>query len=237
MDSKIRETLASHELLSVIVAGLGHDAGHPGYSQRFLVLTRNIVACKYNDKSVLENLHCSVIFEILREAESNLFEKFSLTHWVRCRRLIIELVLATDLNLHFEVIGKFRSRALLMQDLNMDVDDDRTIALALALKCADVGFLAKGIILQKKWIGLWQEEMFKQGDLEKEYGIGESMYHDRTKENTPKLAAGFLRNITIPMFEVYTQWLDTRICKETILSQAEKNLEYWEKLKKTSENN
>lgn len=42
------------ELFACILAALGHDAGHPGVTNRYVVNTNDVLAVEYNDISVLE---------------------------------------------------------------------------------------------------------------------------------------------------------------------------------------
>ena len=51
--SELKETINSLELLACILANLGHDVGHPGVMNRYLVNTSDPIAIKYNDISVL----------------------------------------------------------------------------------------------------------------------------------------------------------------------------------------
>lgn len=52
----------AYEALYGIIASLAHDIGHPAFTNRFLVNTRDDIAVLYNDISVLENMHCSRTF-------------------------------------------------------------------------------------------------------------------------------------------------------------------------------
>ena len=48
--------LSMLDMFAALVAALGHDVGHPGTSNNFLVATRHPLAMTYNDTSVLENM-------------------------------------------------------------------------------------------------------------------------------------------------------------------------------------
>jgi hypothetical protein len=230
LSSAIRESLESIDALSILVAGLGHDVGHPGLTSSYLQKTFHNFSMKYNDRSPLENMHCGVIFSLMGQNDSEILKNFSNHQYFRCRKLVIDMILATDLAKHFEILGKFRSRAVLMQDLNLNIEEDRNVALALALKCADVGFTAKSFALHSKWLEFCVEEFSKQGDLESSTGKAVSVYFDRKALNKGRIACNLIRNIALPMFEVYGECLDNQICKEVVIYQAEKNLEYWEKV-------
>ena len=53
------------DLISLFISGAIHDLGHPGYTNNFLINTKNELAIKYNDQSVLENFHVSEGFNII----------------------------------------------------------------------------------------------------------------------------------------------------------------------------
>lgn len=98
--------LPSIEIFGCVLACLGHDVGHPGKNNRFLIHTKNPLAVYYNDISVLENMHARELFIILNESCCNILEGVP-DYWC-LRKLIIDLILATDMAKHFEFLGNFR---------------------------------------------------------------------------------------------------------------------------------
>ena len=70
--------LSKLEIFCVIFASAVHDLGHPGVNNDFLIRTRERQALVYNDKSVNENMHASLAFQIAHDnAEMNIFSNFS----------------------------------------------------------------------------------------------------------------------------------------------------------------
>ena len=61
---------------------------------------------------------------------------------------------------HFEILAKFRLRAVIQKDLKLDDFSDRMIALGCGMKCADIGHAAKSLDLHVKWTEAIQEEFF-----------------------------------------------------------------------------
>lgn len=45
-----------------------HDTDHPGFSNIFLTNTKNKMALRYNDISVLENHHVALAFDIMHHS-------------------------------------------------------------------------------------------------------------------------------------------------------------------------
>ena len=226
-NSDVHKFLTPTETMACIIAGLAHDVGHPGLTSRYLIQTRDPLAIQFNDISVLENMHCSIIFQFLAHPGQNIFENLDAEDWACARKVIIDMILATDMSKHFEILGKFRSRAVILSDLNLEKFDDKLLILSTAIKCADISHSAKSNILHQKWTKLVQEEFFKQGDLEKAKKLQVSMYCDRTTTNVAKSQSGFLRNICVPLFDVLTKYLNTEPVLQTF-EELKKNIEFWE---------
>ncbi|CAG9310606.1 unnamed protein product [Blepharisma stoltei] len=216
------------DMLTSIIAALGHDVGHPGLTNRFLVNNREEVAIQYNDNSVLENMHCSRTFSLMGKKDCNLFEKLSNEDWLKARKSIIEMILETDMSRHFEILGRFRTRALVLSDLTLDNFDDRVLIFSMGLKCADIGHSAKVPELHEKWTKFVCEEFYNQGDIEKSRKQPVSMYCDREHADIAKSQAGFLKNICIPLFEVWCGHLRSDILNKNCLNQLKENQQIWE---------
>jgi hypothetical protein len=53
------------EMMSYILAAACHDVDHPGVNNIFLIESRDKLAIRYNDISVLENHHVATTFDVL----------------------------------------------------------------------------------------------------------------------------------------------------------------------------
>ena len=53
------------------------------------------------------------------------------------------MILATDLAKHFAMLGIFRSRLNMQNDIQLEVEDDMQMVLHMILKCSDIGHSAK----------------------------------------------------------------------------------------------
>ncbi|CAG9332212.1 CHK1_7 [Blepharisma stoltei] len=225
--SNIIKQISTLDLLTCIIAADGHDVGHPGVTNRFLVNTKDELAIKYNDVSVLEMMHCATIFEVMRYYDHNIIANLNNEEWVYCRKLIIEMVLTTDMSKHFELLGRFRTRTAL-NDISLDSDEDKGLVFSIGIKCADIGHSAKPIELHEKWTILLCEEFFNQGDMERSRNLPISMYCDRNDANVPKAQFGFIKNVALPIYDVWTNYLDSEQIRLNCFNQLEKNLAYWD---------
>jgi hypothetical protein len=97
------------EIFAILVAALVHDVGHPGLNNNFQIATGSALALRYNDRSVLENHHCSLGFTLLTKPENNIFCNMSDEQRREIRNLIIVCILATDLAHHMDIMAQFNS--------------------------------------------------------------------------------------------------------------------------------
>ena len=227
-NSSILASLDCLDLLAMTISSLGHDIAHPAVTNRYLINTKSPLALEYNDLSVLESMHCSLTFKLMTNFNCDILSNLSNDDWIYARNLIIQMILNTDMSKHFENLGKFRTRAVALSDLDLRSSDDKAILLVMALKCADLGYTAKDTDLNIKWSKLASEELFKQGDLEKEQGLSISMYCDRDATDVNKSNIGMIINICLPMFDVLGDYLSSSTFNESILAQIKINLNYWE---------
>ena len=132
----IAALLKPFDALTLLVSAIGHDVGHPGVNNAFLVALKAPLAQLYNDNSVLEAFHCAAYSQILRRYWVNVFND---------RRLLITSILATDMGVHFKYmtdLGNLQEK--LHHNQGTDgwndkiLDEYRTLACGLLIKCADI---------------------------------------------------------------------------------------------------
>ncbi|CAG9310302.1 unnamed protein product [Blepharisma stoltei] len=226
--SQLVDEMSSLELISGILAALAHDVGHPAKNNRFLIMSNDDLAIQFNDISVLEMLHASTFFKILKAQEPCLFKSLQLEKWHQMRKLIIELILATDMGKHFELMGYFNSKYLSMSELPELSDPEfRLDQYKMAIKAADIGHAAKSVELHQKWCGLAIKEFFAQGELEKSLGIPVSMYCDKDTTDISKSQAGFIKNIVSPLFMALNKVMNSQSIEDNCIAQLKINEGFW----------
>jgi 3'5'-cyclic nucleotide phosphodiesterase len=231
-NSKLIQFSNSLDIMSSIVSALGHDAGHPAKNNRFLIQTKDEIAIRYNDISVLEMLHCSIVFKIMSQPDSNIFANLPAEKWNLARKLIIEMILATDMSKHFELLGQFRGKYKTPESFEASNGDMKLEIYRLIIKAADIGHAAKTIELHERWCKLVVEEFYTQGDLEKNLGLSVSMYCDRETTDISKSQAGFIRNIVLPLFTAINFVLGSKDIDAECIEQLKTNEEFWIKRRK-----
>eukprot|EP00931_Biecheleriopsis_adriatica_P056833 TRINITY_DN33706_c0_g1_i1.p1 TRINITY_DN33706_c0_g1~~TRINITY_DN33706_c0_g1_i1.p1 ORF type:complete len:919 (+),score=195.62 TRINITY_DN33706_c0_g1_i1:61-2817(+) len=195
----------------LLVASLGHDLGHVGVNNQFLIETSHELALTYNDQSPLENLHCSMLFQILNSDESNIFENLKKDTYMSVRKEMIEAILHTDLTKHNEMVKElnlmyqmnseaFESAENAVEALDLFKANRAKLVNAL-LHVADIGNPYKPWELAQKLAYQCMDEFFAQGDKEKELGIPVQMLNDREKVNRANSQIGFIEFMMMPFVE------------------------------------
>ncbi|KAJ3386740.1 High affinity cAMP-specific 3',5'-cyclic phosphodiesterase 7A [Lobulomyces angularis] len=224
---RIWEFLTPEEQIAAIIAPMIHDYAHPGVNNAYLVSVVDPLAIRYSDQSVLENFHCSTVFEIMLQEDYNFLENLTLEERKPIREMVISMVLATDMTFHFEWVGKFKTK-MSGNGLNLEQKLDRKLLLNMAIKCADVNNPSKPLEQSKNWTELVMEEFYRQGDREREKGVPISMFYDRNNPDVPKCQIGFIDYIVYPIFETWQMFMeeDVKVHIENVMM----NKGYWKKL-------
>lgn len=223
----LRASLSDVEICAALTASLIHDFDHPGVNNNFLIRTKDEKAILYNDRSVLENHHVSSCFRLMynKSAHCHFLSHLGHKQMDEFRKLVIEMVLATDLGQHFEILTHFRNA---MGSLDYSSEASRLLVLKMALKCADVGHAAKPANLHNKWTWRIIEEFYQQGDKEREKGLPISPFMDRNKANVAKAQTGFINFLVLPMYELFISHLNLPEEKIPCLVELKKNRDFWQ---------
>eukprot|EP00158_Paraphelidium_tribonemae_P009356 Partr_v1_DN28842_c4_g1_i2_m33960 putative Phosphodiesterase len=211
-------------ILALVVASMIHDIDHPGYSNNFMIQTQTEkLSLLYNDRSVLENHHLHVAFEILKSESCDFTENFTAEQKRIYRSIVIDLVLATDLANHINIISQFKTIVASGSFNPKAVNEDRIMLLKIGLKCADVSNASKPFDYYRNWMDRILSEFFRQGDREKELGLPISPYCDRENTNVPSSQIGFINFICYPSFDALNGFCPL----PTILENIKANLHVW----------
>lgn len=86
-----------------------HDFKHPGLNNNYLINSKNYLAIRYNDISVLENMHIAEAFKLIKQESTNIMSGVSFDERKAMRKRIIDCVLATDMAKHTSQVSWFRT--------------------------------------------------------------------------------------------------------------------------------
>jgi 3',5'-cyclic-nucleotide phosphodiesterase len=136
----IANLLKPFDALTLLISAIGHDVGHPGVNNAFLVALNAPLAQLYNDRSVLESFHCAAYSQILRRYWPEAFSD------IRMRKLMINSILATDMGLHFKYMSDLGNVQEKLAHNGGKVggwsakicEEYKDLTCGLLIKCADI---------------------------------------------------------------------------------------------------
>lgn len=234
-----------HFEFTLVLAALVHDVHHPGLTPTFLSkasaegawkMTIQApleeadmdLALKYNDQSPLENMHCAVALELLRNPKNTFLAKEDVG---AIRQPLIRAILATDMAKHAENMTRLSA---LIDNLNHDGDEgalpwywpskrpanvktdeeqeewaralQEQFILETFLHAADLSGPTFPFPQWLEWNKRVQREFHIQGDLEREeFGelISPPSGFDRNArpEQEHGFTKGFMQYLALPLFE------------------------------------
>jgi len=238
--------LSCHERFALLVAAVGHDLGHPGVNNHFIIETAHELALLYNDRSPLENMHCARLFQITFVAKCNIFASLHRVHYQEVRKTIIDAVLNTDNAMHFTMIKEVQmmyevNSELLDVSREMFTDDSESFPIREAMECfrepdtrrllakvflhtADISNSLKPFRISRLWAMMVLEEFFLQGDQEMRMGIPVQALNDRNKVNRPFSQVGFIEFLVSPLVFAVIRVLPPM---DGLAEQMMQNLRMW----------
>ena len=207
---KINEICKFNQLskCALFLSCICHDFKHPGLNNNFLKESKNILAIKYNDNSILENMHVSEAFRLTIDYPNcDIFSDMSSEDYKTIRKEMISCVLFTDMINHkvsvefMEEIIHNRSNKKIKDKDRIEEKDIHEKYLNLLIHSADISNTTKKFNIYWKWAELVVEEFLEQGDKEKELGLKCS--YDRETINMYQNQLEFINYVTLPFYTLF----------------------------------
>lgn len=229
LDKHLREM----ERFALFSGALIAHCGHPGFTNEFLVKTRHPRALRYNDLAIVQNHTLAFTAERLRDPENNFMIQWEREQVDWYRQQLVKLILKLDIQKHFNELGEMNTK-LSTDNFPRDCAEDRALIMGFALRCADLSWACRPLQLYLRWTECFMEELFLQGDLEKQVGVAVSSFCDRDVVSTDKCQLAFSLLIVSPMVSGFAL-LFSELQKEVVDDGVEMNKQHLQlKLSKES---
>lgn len=251
MDYYAKRMSALDRVLSMASAAM-HDVAHPGVTNAFLEKARADLALRYNDKSILENMHVSLGFETMARSKS--CDWFSLLPQEYqdpeeqgaapvdlqryARKLIIEMVLSTDMVTHSHCVNDLADLASAAREDDESEGDEATkwseldhkmFMMKTALHAADISNPCKPRQIMLQWTDRINLEFWAMGDKERSMGLSISPLCDRESgmKSVPKNQLGFIQFVIRPLYAPLAQIIPEA---SEALKILDDNVKFWKEL-------
>ncbi|KAH8582866.1 cyclic nucleotide phosphodiesterase domain-containing [Cryptosporidium sp. chipmunk genotype I] len=236
----VRHYVNSLEAYCLIISSLSHDLDHPGLTndmikelkiisrkvlkefvtekEFFEYLQNNTLSTLgiYNDFSVLENHHSSLLFVILNDESSNIMPPSNSKHYSKLRKMMINSILLTDMFHHKylrNLISSF-NESCHSNSNNIKMEEHRKkLYLSILLHSADISNPLMNTNIYLKWSRLVYEELENQKKLKLMLNIPINDTTDTYDYN--QLQTNFIGSICIPYFQALLKF-DPELVQECI---------------------
>jgi len=207
--------LVELEQFALLIAAIAHDLGHPGVNNGFLSEVGHEHALQYNDRSPLENMHVSKLYQtVVVQPECNVFANLSKEQYREVRKFCIETILHTDMMGHNTMVKELQMVYQMNSEIFAASEGGNSIAVIEVFNQSETKALAMNNLLHsadvsnpcrtwdccRPWAMMVLEEFFAQGDQEKMLGVPVQFLNDRDKLNRPNSQIGFLEFMIVPYF-------------------------------------
>ena len=171
-ETNINRFLNNDTIFGLLLSAVVHDVDHPGHTNTFEINTGSELATIYNDKSVLENHHCSTAFRLMRRSGCAVLNGLSLSTARDIRKTVVSAVLATDMAVHFQLIGDIAKKAPMNgEELKCRDEGDRLFLCGILMHAADISNPYRRFDMTQGWAKRITEEFNNQIAKEKELGL------------------------------------------------------------------
>jgi hypothetical protein len=227
--------LSKNSKCALFLSCICHDYKHPGVNNNFLKETKNKIAIKYNDISILENMHIAKTFKLINDPnnEYNIFQDLDNNTYKQFRKEMISCVLATDMTFHNDILQFLKN--LKKNESSNETEDKKDKNeyqnyMNVLIHSADISNPTKPFYIYFQWAELVIKEFYDQGDKEKKLNIPCSC--DRNKVTIFQSQLGFINYIEIPYFTTFVNVFDNlKFYMDNLNSNKEKLLSMQEKQK------
>ncbi|KAF8636892.1 hypothetical protein AX17_003144 [Amanita inopinata Kibby_2008] len=200
-DGSLVTTLQPEEIFILYIAAIGHDVGHPGFSNYFMKVAEAPLSKIYDGQSPLEQMHCQLLLRIMQHhGLAALFNHP--TKGTHLRKLLWSSVLATDMSVHNDFMDRLR--------LNLDHEQgtlcSRQILISQALlKCADISNPSRPYPVSQYWATALMQEWAKQAMYERSLAFKPSVQESTSPLKEAKSQVFFIENFAHPLLDMTTK--------------------------------
>lgn len=226
------------EIYAMLISAAGHDINHPGTNNMYEVATRSQLSLVYNDRSVLENYHIYIFYNLMSMPELNACGRLQAEELKKLRQCIVSNILATDITNHKANIDKLELaiQQSIISDSNAcslsatrrklgKLNSNRLLLSGELLHLADVSNPTKKFDIYNQWVDRIFQEFFQHGDKEKDLGLPISMLCDRATTNIPSSQVHFIKFFVFDLLILLKGIIPEF---ESLHNQAKDNLKIWE---------
>ncbi|KAJ7064966.1 high-affinity phosphodiesterase [Mycena amicta] len=222
------------DLYVLMVAAIGHDAGHPGFTNLFMQNAAAPLSAVYDGKSALEQMHVALLIRVMRahgmarildgtvggdSVEGNEHDR---SQGRRARKLLCDTVLATDMRVHATFMSRFADIVAGRGDLGLE--NRRTTLCQALIKCADISNPSRPYYISQHWAVALQREWNAQAALEAHHALPCTVEPSGHPLHAASSQMFFIPTFVKPLLDLVVQALSEM---HPYVVQCDLNLDLW----------
>lgn len=212
-------------IFGLLIAAVCHDIDHTGRTNMFEINSKSALATMYNDKSVLEQHHAAVTFEILNEPDLNIFAKLPRESFREIRKIMITAIMGTDMSKHYSILTTINTRIKDRTNEFGTLQKDTEKLAQFILHTADLTHPTKDFSIYEMWSMLVCQEFSDQNkeEIQKGLPITEFMKDLQIPKVYYANEIGFLNFVVRPLWECAHNLLKSNV--EMLVENLNNNIE------------
>ncbi|KAF9467800.1 hypothetical protein BDZ94DRAFT_1155311 [Collybia nuda] len=156
-------TLGLPELFALYIVAIGHDVGHPGFTNLFMKNAETPLSIVFDGKSALEQMHYQLLLRVMRcHGLGSLLD--SPANGMHIRKLLWQTVLATDMSVHDQFMRNFKD---IIDGQLGSLCIRQVIVCQAIMKNADISNPSRPYPVSQHWATALMKEWTSQAVLEK----------------------------------------------------------------------
>ncbi|KAI5825279.1 HD-domain/PDEase-like protein [Schizophyllum commune Tattone D] len=212
--------LGLRELFILYVAAIGHDVGHPGFTNVFMKNAQTPLSVVFDGKSALEHMHCQLLLRVMRQHGLGVLLDHP-TDGTRIRRLLWETVMATDMSVHAEFMKNF---AALVANPKA-CPRRQTLVCQAIMKCADISNPSRPYTVSQHWASALMMEWTSQAHLEQYLELPTTVQTAGSPLAEANSQIFFISNFAMPLIQLMVEAIPEM---EPYRAQCAANLHTWQ---------
>merc|ERR1719183_2097971 len=137
---------------------------------------------------------------MLMDPECNFLIQWEQSRVDQFRQLLIKVTLSMDISNHFQNLSILNTKLSSDSYPSVDSPEDMLVLMSTSLRCADLSWACKGVhSIFTRRAEKFMDEMFAQGDIEKQVGVSVSSFSDRDLVTPQKAQLAYLLVIVAPI--------------------------------------
>ncbi|KIM46927.1 hypothetical protein M413DRAFT_63747, partial [Hebeloma cylindrosporum] len=216
--------LGLREMFILYIAAIGHDVGHPGFSNRFMENANTPLSLVFSHKSALEQMHCQLLLTVMKHHGLGVLLDDPL-HGNHLKKILLQTVLATDMGVH----NDFMIRLKQVADGEAGSICMRQIIICQAiLKNADISNPTRPYQVSRHWAKALMQEWTAQALLEEEFQLQQTVMSSDDPLKEAESQIFFISTFAKPLLQ-----LTEKVVPELSMygNVCKQNLKTWTRIK------